>query len=89
MVLLWCLPWRFHGFIEGSRPSDCVRVCYPHDLELHRIAVNGVLAEIVAGPGGLCGGSHLLASDGERDGVLLLPGNLNEGVNGRLVPIHP
>ena len=76
------------GSTEVPLPSDCVRVCYPHDLELHRFARDEVVAEIVASSGGLCVGSHLLFDDGGGDGVPLLDVSLHETVCGKLVPIH-
>ena len=74
--------------IEVPLPSDCVRVCYPHDLDLHFVAGDEVVAEDVTGSGGFRVGSHLLFDDGGGDGVPLLDVNLHEGVYGRLAPIH-
>ena len=69
-------------------PSYNVRVCYPHDLDLHFLARGEVVAEVLTSSGGLRVSSHLLFDYGGGDGVLLVGVSLHEGVHGRLVPIY-
>ena len=76
------------SFIVVPPPSYSVRVCYPHDLDLHVLARDEVVAEVLTSSGGLRVGSHHLFADGGGDGVLLLGVSLHESVYGRLVPIH-
>ena len=76
------------SFIEVPLPSDCVRVCYPHGLDLHFFAADEAVTEIITSSGGLRVGSHLLFYDGGGDGIPLLDVSLHEGVYGRLVSIH-
>ena len=70
-------------------PSNSVRICYPHDLDLNLFATAAVVPEVGTGSGGLRVGSDLLLYDGVGDGVLLLVVSLHEGVYGKLVSIHP
>ena len=61
-------------------PSNCVRICYPHDLGLHFFATAAMVPEVGTGSGGLRVGSDLLLYDGGGDGILLLVVRLHEGV---------
>ena len=70
-------------------PSYSVRICYPHDLDLHVFATAAMVPEVDTGSGGLRVGSDLLLYDGGGDGMSLLVVSLHEGVYGRLVSIHP
>ena len=69
-------------------PSNSVRICYPHDLDLHFFATAAMVPEVGTCSGGLRVGSELLLYDGGGDGILLLVVSLHEGVLGRLVTIH-
>ena len=62
---------------------------YSHDLDLHLFATAASVPEVGIGFGGLRVGSDFLLYDGGGYGVLCLLVGLHEGVDGRLVTIHP
>ena len=76
-------------FYADSLPSHSMRMNYSHDLDLHLFATAAVVPEVGIGFGGLRVGSDFLLYDGGGYGVLCLLVGLGEGVDGRLVTIHP
>ena len=88
-LLFGSLLCGLRSFVEVPLPSYSVRVWHPHDLDLHFLAGDEVVAEVLTSSGGFRVGSHLLFDDGGGNGVSLPGVNLHESVYGKLVSIHP
>ena len=71
-----------------SLPAYGMRIGYPHNLDLHRVAGSAVLSEGVLSFGSFQVGSDLLLDDGGDDGIVGDLVGFDKSIDGGLVAIY-